>query len=148
MNKKGIYTTIFLLINIFLFLICIHFPSPLFAWPTSDQWKPVLKGGQLLQDDNRDAQGSRNVVSDSTHGAAYIFCDGTYFYFRLRLETSPAGSGGQGFLQPYGWGVEFDPSTGQNKLGLPYAHQWKNGELVTVWPKEAAVQEASFAPKK
>jgi branched-chain amino acid transport system substrate-binding protein len=47
-----------------------------------------------------------------------------------------------------GWGVEFDPNTGQNKLGLPYAHQWKNGELVTVWPKEAAVQEASFAPKK
>lgn len=47
-----------------------------------------------------------------------------------------------------GWGIEFDPNTGQNKLGMPYAHQWKNGDLVTVWPKDAAVQEASFAPKK
>jgi len=43
-----------------------------------------------------------------------------------------------------GWGVEFDPQTGQNKLGKPFVHQWVNGKLVTVWPKGAAIQEANL----
>jgi uncharacterized repeat protein (TIGR01451 family) len=79
-----------------------------YAWPTSAQWIPIFKGGALLQDDTGDTQGSRNIVSDATNPAAFVFNDGQYIYFRLRLDVSPAGTGGQGYLQAYGWGVEFD----------------------------------------
>lgn len=42
---------------------------------------------------------------------------------------------------PTGWGVKFD-KTGQNVGAVPQVTQWtKEGKLVTVWPKEAAVQE-------
>jgi len=78
------------------------------AWPTAGQWIPVYKGGVFLQDPGGDAQGSRNIVSDPTHDAAFMFNDGQYVYFRLRLDQNPTGKGGQGFLQPYGWGVEID----------------------------------------
>lgn len=40
-----------------------------------------------------------------------------------------------------GWGVQFDPSTGQNLLADPYVHQWIDGELKVVWPQEMAVAE-------
>lgn len=40
-----------------------------------------------------------------------------------------------------GWGVKFD-ANGQNTLGDPLVTQWtKDGKLVTVWPKGAAVQD-------
>ena len=40
-----------------------------------------------------------------------------------------------------GWGVKFG-ANGQNTLGDPLVTQWtKEGKLVTVWPKDAAVQE-------
>lgn len=42
---------------------------------------------------------------------------------------------------PTGWGVKFNPDTGQNDRALPVMCQWQNGSLVTVWPKEAAVAE-------
>lgn len=40
-----------------------------------------------------------------------------------------------------GWGVEFNPETGQNKLSEPYVHQWIDGKLYAVWPENVAVQE-------
>lgn len=82
--------------------------SIIYAWPATGQWIPIYKTGAILQDPNSDAQNSRNVVSDSTHAAAYMFNDGTYVFFRLRLDSDPTGSGGQGLLQQYGWGVELD----------------------------------------
>jgi branched-chain amino acid transport system substrate-binding protein len=39
-----------------------------------------------------------------------------------------------------GWGVEFDEN-GQNTRAQPFVMQWRDGELVTVYPKEAAVME-------
>ncbi|MGG1660686.1 ABC transporter substrate-binding protein [Brevibacillus sp. NRS-1366] len=47
-----------------------------------------------------------------------------------------------------GWGMHFDSSNGQNILGTPYVHQWQNGELVGVWPKEIAVKEMLFPMPK
>lgn len=79
-----------------------------FAWPTDAQWIPLFKGGDLLQDDVADSQGSRNVVSDPNNDAAFMYNDGLYIYFRLRLDESPAGTGGQGILKSFGWGVEID----------------------------------------
>lgn len=40
-----------------------------------------------------------------------------------------------------GWGVEFDPETGQNLLSEPYVHQWIDGELYAVWPEKVSVKE-------
>ena len=91
---------------VFITLLCL--PSYLFAWPTNNQWIPIYKNNALLQDQNNDAQGSRNIVSAPTRGALYIFNDGTYIYFRLRLDKNPQGTGGQQNLESFGWGVEFD----------------------------------------
>ena len=93
---------------LFSFLLVFLLSGYVHAWPASGEWVPVYKGGIYLQDPNGDASGSRNVVSDANNPAAYIFNDGTYIYFRLRLDKDPTGSGGQGLLQPYGWGVELD----------------------------------------
>ncbi|WP_408008420.1 ABC transporter substrate-binding protein [Pseudalkalibacillus sp. A8] len=43
-----------------------------------------------------------------------------------------------------GWGVEFDPETGQNLKSRPYVQQWVDGELVAVWPEEASVTDPVF----
>lgn len=72
------------------------------------QWLPVYRGGVTLYDSNSDANGSRNIVGDSANSSAYIFNDGSYFYFRMRLDASPAGGGGQGSLQAFGWGMLLD----------------------------------------
>ncbi len=45
---------------------------------------------------------------------------------------------------PTGWGVKFDPGTGQNVKGFFTANQWEKGELWTVWPKEAAIQDVKL----
>jgi len=41
---------------------------------------------------------------------------------------------------PTGWAVSFDES-GQNTAAYPFLMQWQDGELVTVYPPEAAVAE-------
>ncbi|MDF1593574.1 MAG: hypothetical protein P1P89_18860 [Desulfobacterales bacterium] len=87
-------------------LLC--FPAIASAWPTDSQWIPLYKGGNYLQDPNGDAQGSRNVVSDPNNDAAFMYNNGQYVYFRLRLDQDPTGTGGQGFLKSFGWGVEID----------------------------------------
>lgn len=91
----------------FLLLFFVNVVS-LFAWPTAGQWFPILRNSLYLQDPIGDASGSRDVVGDNTYPAAFMFNDGTYVYFRLRLNADPTGSGGQGLLQPFGWGVLFD----------------------------------------
>lgn len=39
-----------------------------------------------------------------------------------------------------GWGVKFNEN-GQNMRANPFIMQWRDGKLVTVWPKDAAVME-------
>lgn len=113
MDKLSGYVFLF---TIFFFLGL--FPDAAHAWPTTSQWIPVYKNSALLQDPSGDANGARNVVSDPTHDAAFLFNDGTYLYFRLRLDKDPTGQGGQGALQSFGWGVELD--TNQN----PANYEW------------------------
>lgn len=83
-------------------------PSQVHAWPTTSQWIPIYKSSSLLQDPGGDSNGARNVVSDASNAAAFVFSDGTYLFFRLRLDKDPTGQGGQGALQAFGWGVELD----------------------------------------
>ncbi|WP_042346968.1 ABC transporter substrate-binding protein [Bacillus massiliigorillae] len=40
-----------------------------------------------------------------------------------------------------GWGIQFDPETGQNLLSRPYVHQWVDGKLYAVWPESVSVRE-------
>lgn len=78
-------------------------------WPTDAQWIPVRKSASLLQDPSGDAAGSRNVVSTTTQAAAFLWNDGTYIYFRLRLDVNPTPSGtNSGLLDAFGWGVDID----------------------------------------
>ncbi len=100
-------STIFrvVVLTVVLFFLIPHCAA---AWPTSAQWIPIYKNALILEDDNNDAQGSRNIVSGAAHSAAFVFNDGQYIYFRLRLDKSPEGTGGQGYLQSFGWGVQFD----------------------------------------
>ena len=93
-------------------------PSSALAWPAASEWNPLLQNGTYLLDPNNDAQGSRNIVSGATHPAAYMSNDGTYLYIRMRLDQSPQGTGGQGLLQPYGWGFEFDTDSD------PTSYEW------------------------
>lgn len=44
-----------------------------------------------------------------------------------------------------GWGVEFNPETGQNLLGQPYVHQWIDGKIVAVWPEAAAIEKVQIS---
>lgn len=78
-------------------------------WPTEAQWIPVYKNQQYLQDPSKDASGSRDVVSDPQNAAMFLWNDGTYIYFRLRLNSSPIPLGSNsGLLQAFGWGIDFD----------------------------------------
>ena len=91
-----------------LFACLLALPQTVFAWPTTGQWIPLYRGGVVVQDANGDAQGSRNVVSLPDKAAMFLFNDGAYLYFRMRLDEDPTGTGGQLLLQSFGWGVEFD----------------------------------------
>lgn len=104
------------------------------AWPLATQWIPVYKSSVLLQDSVSDANTERNVVSDTTHDAAFIFNDGTYLYYRLRLDASPSGGGGQNQLKPYGWGVLLD--TNQNAADYEWMFMVdgiSNPETINFW---------------
>ena len=113
----------------------------LFAWPTAQQWIPIYRGGAFIQDDNGDTNGSRNIVSDATHAAAFIYNDGTYMYFRQRLDDSPQGTGGQLLLKSFGWGLEFDTDQDATNyewlimvdgIGVEGIHLWQNTTQGTV----------------
>lgn len=91
------------------------------AWPLDSEWQILLKGGGTLKDTGTggkngdgDASGSSNIVSASdaipadAFPSAYIYNDGAYLFYRMRLDTDPSGSGGQGILQQFGWGIEID----------------------------------------
>lgn len=116
MKKPAAYMVIRMITAIL--LTALLAPASALAWPAASEWNPLLKNGAFLLDPNNDAQGSRNIVSDATHAAAYIYNDGTYIYFRMRLDQNPQGTGGQGLLQPYGWGFEFDTDSD------PTSYEW------------------------
>lgn len=89
-------------------LVVAVFARPAFAWPGDGQWRGIMRGGALLQDPNGDAAGSRNIVSDPTRAPLFLYNNGVNVFFRLRLDQNPAGTGGQGMLQSFGWGVLLD----------------------------------------
>ncbi|WP_136797747.1 DUF11 domain-containing protein [Desulfosediminicola ganghwensis] len=83
------------------------------AWPTDSQWLELVKSGKPIQDSESDANGGVNVVPDYTNpdkdtpAAAYVYNDGSYLYYRLRLDGDPT-QGGNGVFAQFGWGFEID----------------------------------------
>lgn len=117
----------------FLVFLALSFPLGAYAWPTAAQWTPVLQNGVYLQDPLGDAQGPRDVVGNAIYPAAYIFNDGDYIHFRLRLDGDPTGTG-QSLLRPFSWGVLLN--TNQN----PGTYEWMimvdgmaKPEVITLW---------------
>ncbi|MDG5469598.1 DUF11 domain-containing protein [Deltaproteobacteria bacterium IMCC39524] len=83
------------------------------AWPMDSQWFPLTQGYAPIHDPLGDAGGERNVVpEDGSLAAAYVYNDGVNAFYRIRLDDSAEGSGGQGYLRPFSWGFEID--TDQN----------------------------------
>jgi len=95
-------------ILIIIFVITALSANTVESYPADNEWIALRRNGVIIQDPNGDTNGSRNIVSDTTHAAAYFANDGTNIYFRLRLDADPTGQGGQGAYQPFGWGFELD----------------------------------------
>lgn len=91
---------------VLLFCLLILRNTSFAAWPNDNEWIDITKNGALLQDPLDDAQGSVNVVFDADHAAAKIFNDGSFLYFRLRLDKDPSPNGqNSGELSAFAWGV-------------------------------------------
>jgi uncharacterized repeat protein (TIGR01451 family) len=76
------------------------------AWPGDGDWIPIYNGSDMLSD-LEDSAGSRDIVGDAASAAAYLFNDGNYIYFRLRLDADPRDNSGVA-LSPFGWGFLLD----------------------------------------
>lgn len=95
-------------LRILIILVALGVAGVAHAWPSDNQWRVLAKGGGPIQDLEGDANGGVNVVpNDGTHPAAYIYNDGTYLFYRLRLDGRPD-AGGNGILAQFGWGFEVD----------------------------------------
>jgi uncharacterized repeat protein (TIGR01451 family) len=110
LNKKTPWALLLIVLA-----LALAVPSYALAWPVDSEWFPLTKSGGVFFDPAGDAAGSRDIVGSDTTVAgsctaascpsAYIFNDGTYLHFRLRLNADPRGGGG---LAPFGWGLLID----------------------------------------
>ena len=94
-----------------LLLVCL-FPALAFAWPLDGQWITLTRSYSGLTDRISDSQGGANdprdiVTNDPAYPAAYVFNDGTYMYYRIRVDGNALNNQGNG-LQPFGWGFVID----------------------------------------
>lgn len=77
-----------------------------FAWPAVSEWVSLPGNStSTIEDPIGDATGSRDIVGDATYPAGYMFNDGTYMNFRMRINDDPVQGAG---LSPFGWGILFD----------------------------------------
>ncbi len=94
-----------------LLAICLY-PAYLFAWPLDSEWIVLTKTMSGLTDIISDSQGGANdprdiVTNTSTYPSAYLFNDGTYMFYRIRVDGDALNNQGTG-LQPFGWGFLID----------------------------------------
>jgi len=111
LNKRERFLHLTRIICCGLILSCIVLtPSSAFSWPLDYEWTTVLSDGLPIVDAGTDDNGSRNIVGTTEYPAAFIYNDGTYLYFRLRLDSDPSAPqptpGDE--LDSFGWGVEIN----------------------------------------
>ena len=93
-----------------------------------------------------DPRAEVNLVGDATFPAAYMARDGTYLYFRYRVDRSPTSS--QGFLGTSAWTALLQVPTGdpfqyQYQLGLNGEGQ--GGDTIELWKNDPA-SDLTFSP--
>lgn len=90
-------------------LILFFLPTAVFAWPADSDWIGIPRGLSLLSDPQNDAIGNdaRDIVGDATRPVAYVFNDGNYVYYRIRVDRDPHDNTGISF-SPFGWGFLID----------------------------------------
>ncbi|MBW6512362.1 MAG: DUF11 domain-containing protein [Desulfuromonadaceae bacterium] len=76
------------------------------AWPADSDWIPIYRGTEMLSDDNDANPSSLDIVGDATNSAAYLFNDGNYMHFRIRLDADPMANATS--LKQFGWGFLLD----------------------------------------
>ncbi|PLY06793.1 MAG: hypothetical protein C0624_04090 [Desulfuromonas sp.] len=98
---------------IWLAILFAVLPAVAHAWPSSTDWNPLYKDSGYVDDPEKDSATSRDIVGDSTYPAAYLYNDGTYIYFRIRIDEDPRDNSLTG-LDPFGWGflIDTDGDTG------------------------------------
>lgn len=102
------------ILTIALLLASFVLPKDGFAFPADENdWIPIFYGGAYMGDPDADANPSSvNMIGDATYPAAYVYNDGTYIHFRMRLDADPVQGGG---LKAFGWGMlintDSDPGT-------------------------------------
>jgi len=79
------------------------------AWPAESDWNALYyNGGDFVDDPQKDSATSRDIVGDTTNfPAGSMYNDGTYIYFRQRLDQDPRDNSLTA-LDPFGWGFLFD----------------------------------------
>ncbi|MCK4846983.1 MAG: hypothetical protein KAS88_04865, partial [Deltaproteobacteria bacterium] len=81
------------------------------AWPTTSEWiaMPDNTGTAGLNDPINDTNPGEylDIAGDATYPSAYMYNDGDYIYFRIRLDDSPIQSDPDN-LRAFGWGFVID----------------------------------------
>jgi outer membrane protein OmpA-like peptidoglycan-associated protein/fibronectin type 3 domain-containing protein len=93
------------------------------TWPTAASYQPFLCGGQSAQDNVGDASGAtqdKDIVGSATYPAAQYKTTADYLFLRLRLEGSPAASGGNAPLTQFAWAIGFNTNSDLNT----YEYAW------------------------
>ncbi|MDP3156351.1 MAG: Ig-like domain-containing protein [Archangium sp.] len=126
------------------------------TFPTS--WRPVAindaDGGVVNLGDpiNDGSNNGRNIVGDNARPAFYTASDSTHFFFRMRIDTDPAGPGG---LSSYGWGIlidadgdirDYDYALMLNGTGESVDYSRKTAKTLAGDPTELADQLLNSVP--
>ena len=91
-------------------IILISLPNLALAWPADNDWHAIYRGLDQLGDPQKDATGNdaRDIVGDTTNSAAYLYSDGNFIYFRIRVDSDPRQNVTTGTMIPFGWGLLVD----------------------------------------
>ncbi|MED1780668.1 carboxypeptidase regulatory-like domain-containing protein [Brevibacillus fortis] len=91
------------------------------AYPSDSQFIPFMLGGSPFGDvPNDENPGSVDLVGNSTFPVAFLAYDGTYLYFRMRVNEDPRNSQKTGFRN-FAWGYLI------NAAGAAGTYQWMLG---------------------
>jgi large repetitive protein len=91
------------------------------AYPSDSQFIPFMLGGSPFGDvPNDESPGSADLVGNATFPVAFLAYDGTYLYFRMRVNEDPRNSQKTGF-QNFAWGYLI------NTTGVAGTYQWMLG---------------------
>jgi MYXO-CTERM domain-containing protein len=89
------------------------------SYPPDARYTSARCGKVTSSDVQGDASRSRDIVGSATYPAFYTYDDGTYAYFRLRLDSDPVvTTAGNRPLAQFGWGVGLD--TDGNTADMEY----------------------------